>query len=266
MMRRQHPCCRFPNPPRSIPMKLTSPVSRVARFAPAVSGALLVLAALESRGQPTPTPTPPPAEETITLPAFSVSGERANSYRATDSMSAARIRTALIDTPATVNVITSEFLGDIGAASLFDATQYVSGIGNGRLAGGSGILDRQTIRGYENDGRTIDNFNSGFQANLDPLLYERVEIVKGPNAILAPTGTPGGAINVITKSPQFTASNVAQAEIGRFFGNKVSVDSTGPLPGNKNSAYRIVAGYQDADSFVDGEIRQWCVHPHYTYK
>src|SRR5687767_3796641 len=243
-------------------MNPTIPTSRFAYRACALSSALLglIVAAVSAHGQTPPTPTPAPAavaEDPITLPAFNVSSARANSYRATDSMSAARIRTALIDTPATVNVITSEFLGDIGAASLFDATQYVSGIGNGRLAGGSGILDRQTIRGYENDGRTIDNFNSGFQANLDPLLYERVEIVKGPNAILAPTGTPGGAINVITKSPQFTASNVAQAEIGRFFGNKVSVDSTGPLPGNKNAAYRVVAGYQDADSFVDGSIRQW---------
>src|SRR5688500_17233963 len=266
MMRRQHPCCRFPNPPRSIPMKLTSPVSRVARFAPAVSGALLVLAALESRGQPTPTPTPPPAEETITLPAFSVSGERANSYRATDSMSAARIRTALIDTPATVNVITSEFLGDIGAASLFDATQYVSGIGNGRLAGGSGILDRQTIRGFENDGRTIDNFNSGFQANLDPLLYERVEIVKGPNAILAPTGTPGGSINVITKAPKFNTETTAAIEIGRFFGNRISIDSTGPVPGTDKFAYRVIAGYQDANSSVPGEIKVYSINPQFTWR
>src|SRR5687767_13985954 len=211
---------RFPNPSPSIPMKATTPASRIARFAPALSGALLVLATLESRGQPAPTPPPPqpPADETITLPAFGVSSDRANSYRATDSMSAARSRTSLIDTPATVNVITSDFLADIGAASLFDATQYVSGIGNGRLAGGSGILDRQTIRGYENDGRTIDNFNSGFQANLDPLLYERVEIVKGPNSILAPTGTPGGAIDVITKSPQFTRENSATLELARFFG------------------------------------------------
>ena len=130
--------------------------------------------------QTAPNASSAPVEQTVELPTFTVSSERGNEYRATDSMSAARIRGALIDTPATVNVITDDFLKDIGAASLFDATQYISGIGNGRLGGGSGILDRQTIRGYENDGRTIDNFSSSFQGNLDPLLYERVEIVKGP--------------------------------------------------------------------------------------
>jgi outer membrane receptor protein involved in Fe transport len=208
----------------------------------------------------------PAAEEVLTLPAFSVSSERGNGYRATDAMSAARIRGALLDTPASVNVITGDFLKDIGAESLFDATQYVSGIGNGRLAGGSGILDRQTIRGFENDGRTIDNFNSSFQANLDPLLYERVEIVKGPNAILAPTGTPGGAINVITKSPQFEQQDTMTAEIGRFFANKITTDSTGPVPGVKSLAYRVVAGYQDADSSVPGSVRSWSVNPQFTYK
>ena len=246
-----------PNP-QTKPMK--SPRTLIAAFA----GWLAAATAVEA--QTAPPAAAISADELVTLPAFSVSSDRANGYRATDSMSAARIRTAIIDTPATVNVITSDFLKDIGAASLFDATQYISGIGNGRLSGGSGILDRQTIRGYENDGRTIDNFNSSFQANLDPLLYERVEIVKGPNAILAPTGTPGGAINVITKSPSFTAANVAQLEVGRYFSNKLSIDSTGPLAGSKDIAYRVVAGYQDGASSVPGSIRQWSVNPQFTWK
>lgn len=204
--------------------------------------------------------------DTVTLPEFTVSANTTNPYRATDSLSAARIRGALIDTPATVNVITGDFLKDIGAGSLYDATQYISGIGNGRLAGGSGILDRQTIRGYENDGRTIDNFNSSFQANLDPLIYERVEIVKGPNAILAPTGTPGGAINVLTKSPLFTQQNTATVELGDFFANQITFDSTGPLPFDKRMAYRIIAGYQDADSFVPGSIKHFTLDPQFTFR
>jgi iron complex outermembrane receptor protein len=228
---------------------------------------LALLASSAALQAQTAAPAQPAAPtETVELPTFTVSSERANAYRATDSMSAARIRGALIDTPATVNVITSDFLKDISAASLFDATQYVSGIGNGRLAGGSGILDRQTIRGFENDGRTIDNFNSSFQANLEPLLYERVEIVKGPNAILAPTGTPGGAINVITKSPKFDPETTASVEAARFFGNRVSLDSTGPVPGTKSLAYRVIAGYQDASSFVPGDIRVYSINPQFTWR
>jgi iron complex outermembrane recepter protein len=230
-----------------------------------LSHALATAAAVTSFAQTAPT-VAASKEEVIVLPTFTVSSELGNPYRATDSLSAARIRGALIDTPATVNVITADFLKDISAASLFDATQYLSGIGNGRLAGGSGILDRQTIRGFENDGRTIDNFSSGFQANLDPLLYERVEVVKGPNAILAPTGTPGGSINVITKAPKFNAETVAAVEIGRFFGNRIALDSTGPLPGTDKFAYRVIAGYQDAHSSVPGNIRVYSVNPQLTWR
>lgn len=237
---------------------------------PLLMSALAALSFAQTAPTTTPAPAPAPASPeaatTFTLPDFTVTSERANGYRATDSMSASRIRSALIDTPATVNVITSDFLKDLSAASLFDATQYVSGIGNGRLAGGSGILDRQTIRGFENDGRTIDNFNSGFQANLDPLLYERVEIVKGPNAILAPTGTPGGAINVLTKSPRFETQHTATLELGDDFGNKLTLDSTGALGGSERFAYRVLAGYQDADSFVNGSLEGWSVNPQLTWR
>ena len=96
------------------------------------------------------------ASETVKMPEFSVSGSQADAYRATDSLSGARIRTALIDTPATINVITNDFIQDIGANAMFDATQYVAGIGNGRLAGANGIIDRMTIRGFETNGRNTE--------------------------------------------------------------------------------------------------------------
>ena len=37
--------------------------------------------------------------------------------------------------------------------------------------------------------------------SLAPYNIERVEIIKGPNAILVPGGSPGGQMNPITKSP-----------------------------------------------------------------
>src|SRR3954468_5086639 len=208
--------------------------------------------------------TPPANSDEIKLPEFSVHTERANSCRATDSLSASRTSGALIDTAASVNVITRNFLEDIGANSMLDATQYISGIANGRLGGANGIAERQSIRGFENDGRTIDNFAAGFQANLDPALYERVEIVKGPNAILAPTGTPGGSLNVITKSPQFTASNSVALQLGNYFGQKLTIDSTGPIAGP--FAYRIIAAGQDARTYVPGRLKQWNVNPQLAWR
>jgi outer membrane receptor protein involved in Fe transport len=203
--------------------------------------------------------TPPAAEdETIELPAFSVSGQKADRYAPGDSISAARIRAALSDTSESISVISSEFLKDIGANSILDATRYISGMSAGRAAGTGGILDRHVIRGFENDGRTIDNFQAGFQANFEPQFIDRIEVVKGPNSILSPTGTPGGSINVITKSPHFNAAQSIALQVGTFDAQKLTVDSTGPLPwGGKKFAYRIVGDAQDTRSYLPGRIKLW---------
>jgi iron complex outermembrane receptor protein len=174
--------------------------------------------ALSTRAQPTPSPSPAPAastppDETVALPQFTVSDAKADSYRAADTMSLARIRGALLDTPLTVNVMTRELFDDLGANSTFEAARYFPGIANGRGAGtNGGINDRMNFRGFESQTRTVNNFSSTFIPGtstsidtIEPEYIERVEIVMGPNAILNPTGTPGGSMNVVTKSPLFQA-------------------------------------------------------------
>jgi outer membrane receptor protein involved in Fe transport len=202
----------------------------------------------------------------VKLPQFTVSTARGDPYHAGDSLSSSRIRSDLLDTPATINVITSDFLKDIGANSMFDGAQYVSGIGNGRLAGVNGILDRVTIRGFESTGRNTDNFHSEYQANVDPDLIERIEIVKGPDTILAPTGSPGGTINAITKSPLMTQENSVSVQVGFFNAQRVTLDFTGPLSSAHGLAYRMIAAYQDTRAFMRGPIRQWDVNPELSYQ
>jgi iron complex outermembrane receptor protein len=207
---------------------------------------------------------PSPKTEIVELPKFSVSSERTDAYRATDALSAARIKSAIIDTPASINVITSDFIKDIGANSMLDATQYMPGISAGRISGTNGLADRMLIRGFENSGRTIDNIATSYQAQVNPELIDRIEIVKGPNAILSPTGSPGGALNVLTKRPLFTSQNDLVLEAGRYFANKATFDSTGPV--SDSLAYRFVGSYQDAKSFVPGSIVSWDVNPSLLYK
>lgn len=223
------------------------------------------LATSSARAQSAPPPDQP-AGEVTTLPEFTVSDGRANPYRATDAMSAGRVRGQLHDTPVSISVVTKEFVQDIGANAMYDVTKYFSGLSNGRGAGIGGISDRHVIRGFENDGRTIDNFGTSFQANFDPVFYERIEVVKGPNSILAPTGTPGGSINIITKSPQFKAGNELSVEVGNFSAQKITFDSTGPAEINSHLAYRLVGSYQDTRTYLPGNVKQWDISPQLTYK
>src|SRR5258708_1770343 len=197
-----------------------------------------------------------PEDEPVKLPEFAVSADKADPYATRHRISAARIRTPLVDTAASVSVLSIDFAKDIASDSVLDATRYISGMTSGRGGGTGGILDRHVIRGFENDGRTIDNFQSGFQVNFDPQFIERIEVVKGRNSILSPTGTPGGSINVISKSPSFKQADYVAFQVGSFDAQKFTVDSTGPLPwGSDKLAYRIVANTQDTRSYLPGRLK-----------
>lgn len=82
-------------------------------------------------------------------------------------------------------MIPRELIDDAGTSRIFDAVKYVSGVSESTLPG---AIDRITLRGFQTDNGLIDNFNFGLQANMDPIVIDRVEVVKGPSSILTPTG------------------------------------------------------------------------------
>ncbi len=215
-------------------------------------------------------PASPPREETVTLPQFTVSDKKGDVYRPVDTMSLARIRGALLDTPVSINVVSRELFDDLGANSTYEAARYFPGIANGRGAGtNGGINDRMNYRGFESNTKTVDNFsqtfipgNSSGIDTIEPEYIERVEIVMGPNAILNPTGTPGGSMNVVMKTPRFDPQTTLKLVLGNYSANKASFDVTGPLQflGNgKKLAYRLIGTAQDTDTYIPGGFEKWTV-------
>lgn len=212
-------------------------------------------------------------QETIKLPEFNVTANAIDPYGSTDVMSVSRIATSIADSPMSVNVITPQLIQDVGPNAVFDVTRYMAGISPGRGTGAGGIMDRQDFRGFESFSKTVDDFSSfliptgqGFQANFDPSFVEHSELIMGPDSILSPTGSPGGSINIITKSPKFQPGTDASVEIGNYNAGKVSFDTTGPLGDGKHLAYRLIADYQDAQTYVPGDIRMVAGSAQLTYQ
>jgi outer membrane receptor protein involved in Fe transport len=212
-----------------------------------------------------------PSDETVKLPEFSVSDVKADPYKSDDVLSVARIAGSVLDAPFTVNVISPELVSDFSANVGYDVNRYFAGVSNGRGSSGGGINDRQDFRGFESFSKTVDDFSlfiiptsNGPQANFDTLFQERAELVMGPDSILSPTGTPGGSINIITKSPLFTQMTVLTAEFGNYDANRFTLDTTGPI--TDHVAYRILADFQDAKTYVPGAIRQQNLGLELTYK
>jgi len=200
--------------------------------------------------------------DTVTLSPFEVSVNQPARYQADEAASGGRIRTQVMDTPSTVTVLTNEFLEDVGGSRIIDAALYVAGVSEATFPNG---LDAVNIRGFQSTGRRIDGFSTFAQANFDPAVVERMEIIMGPDALLSPTGVPGGTINLVTKRPQFTSGGYLKLRVGQYDANRIETDLTGPI--GERFAYRVIAAVQDSEGYVnDTFTKSYLFSPSFTWQ
>ena len=230
------------------------PMKHPNRFARLLAALFLSGGAANLPAQNSPNPTQPASDsvsgdEVVKLPTFSVSANPTDAYRGTNATAGSRVSGNVMDIAGSIAVLTPEFLQDIAPTRIYDATRYVAGITEGQ---GDGFWDRQYIRGFQDNRASVDNFGNVQSENLEPLFIDHIEVVKGPSAILAPTGTPGGLINVINKTPQFDPHRAVSVELGLIDSQRATVDLTGPFAPQSAAAYRFLAGYQNGKLNTSG--------------
>ena len=139
-----------------------------------------------------------------------------------------------------MKVLNNSFLKAVNPFNMADVLNYTGGAQNGALNWTPGRL---AIRGFSGDGDYTDSFAPTAASVVDPVVFERFEVIKGPSSIfLAADGSPGGLINKITKSPLASQSTTISTQVGLYDANRVSIDSTGPIMGNKKLLYCDVVG------------------------
>jgi len=182
-------------------------------------------------------------------------GADAGGFRAETSSSATNVDAPLIETPATVNVLTEDFLRVTKPRRLEDTLAYVPGAGQEITLGNSDPIF--SLRGFSSTGREGGLFVDGYQLIRrsyvpDPALYERIDILKGTSGVLYGTARPGGIINLIPKEPQFSQAKTSITAIGGSFDTaRLEVDSTGPI--GKSAAYRTIFLRQEANQTLHGQ-------------
>lgn len=191
--------------------------------------------------------------EEITVKAKSTHS-KADAYYQKDAGAATRTNTPGMETPQAVNILSRQVLDDVRATRIDDTLELVSGVSRQNNFGG--LWDNFAIRGFaghENTGpamlRNGFSGNRGFNPPRDTANTERVEFLKGPAAALYGNSEPGGTLNVVTKKPQFKASNSAEVYAGSYDTYRSVIDSTGPL--SETLAYRLIVAAEDKDSFRD---------------
>jgi len=205
-------------------------------------------------------------DEIVRLSPFAVEeSSNMGRYQAVEATSGSRVRMNLMDSPQSISVLTSEFIADVGAGKVIDAAKYASGIGVGS---NPDIQDLMNVRGFLTNNPTLNGFRNGASVNHDPAIIERLEVIKGPNAILSPSGYPGGMLNLVTKKPLFTDTKrgYISYQVGRYNSNRAEVDGNYIVRPDK-IAVRMVAAVTDADSHIKHKFSQnVTAMPSFTYR
>ncbi|MGE7367710.1 TonB-dependent siderophore receptor [Neorhizobium sp. NPDC001467] len=139
-------------------------------------------------------------------------------YVATQSVSATKTTTPLIETPQSISVITTQQLEDRGVQNLGEALGYTAGVVAAPF-GNDARYFNPLLRGFEavdsiyiNSFRFIRDFGA---LSFEPYGQERIDVIKGPTSVLYGQGEPGGIINLVAKRPTFEKFG----EVGVEFGN-----------------------------------------------
>jgi catecholate siderophore receptor len=196
-------------------------------------------------------------EKTKTLPSVVVTaakekGSKTDGYKTNSSSSSMRTDTPLLDTPQSVSVVTGEQIRDQNITKMEEAARYVPGV---NVQMGEGHRDQVTIRGMTNgnNGTTSNFFIDGARDDAEYVRdfynIENIEFLKGPNAMAFGRGSPGGAINRISKTADGTKKSRLVLSGGSFNDRRIEGDVGGKV--NEKFAVRLNTMYQKSDSYRD---------------
>jgi catecholate siderophore receptor len=187
-----------------------------------------------------------------------VSVDAAIGYSVPAVSSATKTTTPLRDVPQAVSVVSSALIADQRMSSMADVARYMPGVG---FAQGEGNRDTPILRGNSS---TSDFFVDGVRDDVqyfrDVYNVDRVEALKGPNAMIFGRGGVGGVINRVTRQADWGQSSEASLQFGSWDNKRFTADVGRGL--NETVALRATALYEDSDSYRDGvSVERYAFNP-----
>jgi outer membrane receptor protein involved in Fe transport len=217
--------------------RLTSRTLRVSLLTAFLS------ASLAGQGA-TPASSPTTASEPpkIVLSPFEVQGDKDHGYRVGAAVTGTGTAGLIKDTPLNISIVSQELIKDQAGNQLIDVLRGASSVAV-QMKDEWMIL----VRGY-----TGPQFVNGLPAGAGLALYDvdRIEVVKGPNAVFAGISNPGGTVNLIKQKPSFTPRHSVDASFGSFDHSRVVLRSSAPIVKHK-LAYSFVYGRTNEESEID---------------
>jgi catecholate siderophore receptor len=168
-------------------------------------------------------------------------------YTVPATATATKTLTPLRDVPQSVTVVTHELIKDQMMMSVGDVMRYVPGIS---VHQGENNRDQVVIRGNSS---SADFFINGVRDDVqyyrDLYNVDRVEALKGPNALIFGRGGAGGVVNRVMKEAGSQPVREFSLQAGMFDNRRVTMDVDQPV--TDKVAVRLNGVYENSDSFRD---------------
>jgi hypothetical protein len=176
--------------------------------------------------------------DVVRLSPFVVAADDADGYRATSTLAGTRLKTSLRDVASSISVVTEEFLRDTASRNTEDLLVYTlgtevgglrgnfGGLGDGPTPSEAGALLRPNTLNRVRGLSAADNTRDFFLTDIpwDSYIVDRVDLQRGPNAILFGLGKPGGIINATVDQAIFRNTSTVQTRVGSFGSFRAAFD------------------------------------------
>ncbi len=215
----------------------------------AITAALFCAPLTAFAQQPAETPE---SEETFRLAPIIVNAQASSDDDTTTVVAqelwvGGKVATSLLDTPASVSVITQKELEQRSVNTTEEALQYTPGV----ITDYYGTDDRNDyfkIRGFQattyRDGLTLGSMRG---VREEPYAYERIEVLRGANSTLFGPADPGGSVNFVSKQPRFERIGQGYVTYGSFDHKELGLDVGDVLNEQETLAYRLDGKVQDIE-------------------
>ncbi|MDA0348894.1 MAG: TonB-dependent receptor plug domain-containing protein [Verrucomicrobia bacterium] len=219
------------------------------------------------------------------LSPFEIDESTDSGYFATNAISGTRVSAAIQDIPLSIEVLTSEFIEDTGSTDLRESLRYSAGIllqsqndalnadsfsGIGGVNSPEGVTDNKSETSFKVRGFVTDNvLRNGFRRQFatDSVNIDRIEVIRGPSALLYGIGNFGGLVNYVAKKPLLEPFQHYGVTVGSDNLYRVTADVTGPLGNPDNGlAYRVNFAWEDSDDYTDlKNSTHWFASPSFLW-
>ena len=177
------------------------------------------------------------------------------------------------ETPQSVTIIDRRRIEDFALTNINDLLDQTVGINVERVETDRTYFNSRgfDVSNFQVDGIGLPLFWGVQFGELDTALFDRVETVRGANAIMTGIGNPSATINYIRKRPTDTLQASGSVQGGSWGKWRVEGDVSVPL-GNTVAA-RLVYAHEERDSHLDynhvnrdvyGAILSWKATPNLT--